>query len=122
MKTERLPASATGVVEPLRVADTFTDRAINLNLQGADSDSVLRELVSLVVPPSQKRFSEKLFSALKERESLCSTCVNEGVAVPHSRSALIGLVDKPVIAYGRHVKGVNFGALDGQPVHHFFLL
>jgi mannitol/fructose-specific phosphotransferase system IIA component (Ntr-type) len=73
-------------------------------------------------PPGQKRYADQLFKALKERENLCSTCVNDGVAVPHSRNALVGLVDKPLIAYGRHVKGVAFGALDGNPVHHFFLL
>ena len=122
MTSTRLPASATGVTESLCVADVLMDRAINLNLQGADGDSVLRELVALVIPPGQKRPTEMLFKALKERENLCSTCVNDGVAVPHSRNAVIGLVDEPVIAYGRHVAGIEFGALDGNRVHHFFLL
>ena len=122
MTSPRLPASATGHEAPLCVADVLMDRAINLNLQGTDGDSVLRELVALVIPPGQKRPSEMLFKALKERENLCSTCVNEGVAVPHSRNALIGMVDEPLIAYGRHVLGLEFGALDGNPVHHFFLL
>ena len=122
MSTQRLPASATGVTEPLQLADVLTDRAINLNLQGADRESVLRELVALIIPPGQKRPAEMLFKALKERESLCSTCVNEGVAIPHSRNALIGLVDEAVVAYGRHVQGIEYGALDGNRVHHFFLL
>ncbi len=78
--------------------------------------------MSLVVPPHEKRLSEKLFAALKERESMCPTCVNEGVAIPHSRNALLGVVDQPAIAYGRHQTGIDFGALDGNPVHHFFLL
>jgi mannitol/fructose-specific phosphotransferase system IIA component (Ntr-type) len=65
---------------------------------------------------------EVLFKALKEREDMCPTCINEGVAVPHSRNALVGLVRRPVLAYGRHRRGVAFGALDYKPIHHFFLL
>ena len=34
----------------------------------------------------------------------------------------MGLVNKPLLAYGRHSAGVDFGAMDGQPVRHFFLL
>ena len=68
------------------------------------------------------RNAELFSEALKAREDLCSTCVNEGVAIPHARNALIGLVDKPLLAYGRHEAGIDFGALDGKPVHHFFLL
>lgn len=94
---------------------------IRLNLTGASKDAVLRELASLVVQPRRKRDLETLFKALKVREKLCSTCVNDGVAIPHSRNAIVGLVKEPVIAYGRHA-GLEFGALDGQPVKHFFLL
>lgn len=122
MSLEPLPAEATGVPAPVSVADALRDRCINLNLQAADRDGLLHELVSLVIPPREKRLAEKLFKALKERENLCSTCVNEGVAIPHARNALVGLVDEPIIAYGRHKAGVEFGALDGNPVHHFFLL
>ena len=59
---------------------------------------------------------------MKAREDLCPTCVNEGVAIPHARNALVGLVDHPVLAYGRHRAGVDFGAFDGKPIQHFFLL
>jgi mannitol/fructose-specific phosphotransferase system IIA component (Ntr-type) len=76
----------------------------------------------MVIPPAKKQLSETLFSALKAREDMCSTCVDEGVAIPHSRNAIVGLVREPVIAYGRHRAGVEYGALDGQPVRHFFLL
>ncbi len=122
MSYEKLPDDVTGVSSPARVADAFSERQVNLALAGEDRDAVLHELVTLIVPPHEKRLSEKLFHALKERETLCPTCVNEGVAIPHSRNALVGLVDQPAIAYGRHRKGIDFGALDGVPVQHFFLL
>jgi len=79
-------------------------------------------LCALVIDAREERLFDALFQALKVREDLCPTCVSEGVALPHARNALVGLVDNPVIAYGRHVQGIDFGAFDGKPVHHFFLL
>ncbi len=122
MNYQKLSDDVTGVTSPLLVADALKLRQISLGLVGVDRHAVLHELVTLVVPPREKRLAEKLFSALKERESMCPTCVNEGVAIPHSRNALLGVVDRPVIAYGRHKTGIDFGALDGNPVQHFFLL
>lgn len=117
-----LPPEATGLPQPLTASAALTAERIRLNLKATDRDGVLRELVALVIPPAEARLSEVLFQALKAREELCPTCVNEGVAIPHARNALVGMVEQPVIAYGRHVAGVDFGALDGKRVHHFFLL
>ena len=116
-KSSRSPAPS----EPLTVAGAMSLPRIRLNLAGASKDAVLRELATMVVDPRRKRDVDTLFKALKAREALCSTCVDEGVAIPHSRNAIVGLVKDPVIAYGRH-EGIEFGAIDGKPVQHFFLL
>ena len=113
---------ATGLPQPLTIANVITPARISVNLTAPDKDGVLRELCALVLDPREERLFETLFEALKAREDLCPTCVSEGVAIPHARNALVGVVDIPVLAYGRHDKGVDFGALDGKPVHHFFLL
>jgi mannitol/fructose-specific phosphotransferase system IIA component (Ntr-type) len=119
---QQLPAEATGLPEPLTVANALAPERINIDLQATEREGVLRELSALVIDPRQERLFDTFLQALKAREDMCPTCVTEGVAIPHSRNALVGLVDQPVIAYGRHKKGVDFGALDGKPVHHFFLL
>jgi len=119
---QQLPPEATGVPEPITVSKSLAPERINMDLKTTNKDDVLRQLVALVIDPKERGLSETLFDALKAREDLCSTCVNEGVAVPHSRNAIVGLVERPLLAYGRHVAGVDFGALDGKPIHHFFLL
>ncbi|MGD0016703.1 MAG: PTS sugar transporter subunit IIA [Verrucomicrobiia bacterium] len=113
---------ATSLPELLTVSKAISVDRIRLNLKATDRDGILRELVPLVIDPHDERGTEVLFKALKEREDMCSTCVIDGVAVPHSRNALVGLVSHPVLAYGRHRRGVAFGSLDGKPVHHFFML
>jgi nitrogen PTS system EIIA component len=119
---QQLPPEATGIPEPVTVSKALSAGRINMNLKASDKDGILRALVALVIDPNDRSTSETLFNALKAREDLCSTCVNEGVAIPHSRNALVGLVEQPILAYGRHRAGIDFGALDGQLVRHFFLL
>jgi len=122
METEPKRVILSNTIPPDCVAAAINPQRVNLQLKAEDRDGVLRELVTLVVPPTAKRLSQTLFKALKAREELCSTCVDNEIAIPHSRNAMVGLVDRPVLAYGRHPKGVEFGALDGKPVRHFFLL
>lgn len=119
---QQLPPEATGLPQPLTVANALDVAHININLGATDKEGVLRELSALVIDPREARLFDTLLQALKSREAMCPTCITEGVAIPHSRNALVGLVDHPVIAYGRHKNGIDFGALDGKPVHHFFLL
>jgi len=117
-----LSPEATGLPPALTVLNVIAPTRINLSLAANDKEGILRELSALVLDPREERLFETLLTALKAREDLCPTCVTEGVAIPHARNALVGLVDAPMLAYGRHIKGVDFGAMDGKPVHHFFLL
>ena len=97
--------------------------AINLNLKSADRDSVLGELVDQVPQlAGQSEARQTLLRALREREQLHSTGIGDGIAVPHSRNALVGLVDQPIMVFGRHAKGVPYGAIDNVPARLFFLL
>jgi len=105
------------------VSDLLTPAGIRLNLTSTDRDSVLAEL-SAAVPELQDQ-PEKwaaLLKALRDREELHSTGIGDGVALPHARTALSGLVSQPVIVFGRHTRGIAFGAIDRKPVHLFFLL
>jgi mannitol/fructose-specific phosphotransferase system IIA component (Ntr-type) len=96
---------------------------INLNLKSTDSNSVLEELVNQVSAiAKQPDARQTLLRALHEREQLHSTGIGDGVALPHARNALVGLVDRPVIVFGRSVQGIPFGAIDGEPSKLFFLL
>lgn len=103
--------------------ELISRNSINLALASSQRDDVLRELIELVPPlannPSSK---ETFFRALQEREQLHSTGIGDGIALPHARNALVGLVDKPVIAFGRHATGIPYGAVDNEPARLFFLL
>jgi PTS system nitrogen regulatory IIA component len=54
-----------------------------------------------------------------DRESLGSTAIGDGVAIPHGKFP--GII-APIISFGRSRKGLDFESMDGQPVFLFFLL
>ncbi len=107
----------------LKLADLFSPGRINVQLQSADQDAVLSELVNQIPEwTDEPERRQTLLRALREREELHSTGIGDGIALPHARNALVGLVDRPLIVFGRHAQGIPFGALDGIPARLFFLL
>jgi mannitol/fructose-specific phosphotransferase system IIA component (Ntr-type) len=96
---------------------------IKLNLESNERESVLRELVGQITELSDRPDAQQtLLRALQEREQLYSTGIGDGIALPHSRNALVGLVDNSIIVFGRHAKGIAYGAPDALPARLFFLV
>lgn len=101
----------------MRLRDFFTPGAISFDLQATDKDSVLAELVRLLgVDP---RAGDTLLRVLQRRESLGSTGMGRGIAIPHGRSLV---ANRLRLGYGRSRTGIEFQAIDGKPVHHLFLI
>ena len=101
----------------MHLREFFQPDAIALDLRGADKDAVLAELVGLL--GMGDRNADTLLRVLQRRESLGSTGMGRGIAIPHCRSLV---VDHLRLAYGQHRTGVEFQAIDAKPVHHFFLI
>jgi mannitol/fructose-specific phosphotransferase system IIA component (Ntr-type) len=105
------------------LSEILAPASINLNLVGEDRDSVLAELVDQVPELAQQpEGRQTLLRALREREQLHSTGIGDGVALPHARNALVGLVPKSILVFGRHPSGVPYDAVDQVPARLFFLL
>ncbi len=96
---------------------------IKLSLTSFTRDEVLLELIAQIPQlVDQPEARQRLFGALLERERLHSTGIGDGIALPHARNALAGVVDQPIIVFGRHAQGIAYGAVDGKPARLFFLL
>ena len=105
------------------LSELLSPEAINLNLKSADRDSVLGELVDQIPQlAGRPQARQTLLRALHEREQLYSTGIGDGIALPHSRNALVGLVDQPIMVFSRHAKGIPYGAIDSVPARLFFLV
>jgi len=101
------------------LTDLLSVDRIKIPLEGDSKEDLLRELVSIVSHADGIRDAESVLDAVRERESILSTGIGHGVAIPHGKSAS---VPELRMAAGRAAAPVDFDALDGQPVALFFLL
>lgn len=105
------------------LSEIVSQATIQLNLKSANRDLVLEELVNSIPElAAQPESRQILLKALFEREQLHSTGIGDGIALPHARNALVGLVDHAIIVFGRHPIGIDYRAIDGIPARLFFLL
>lgn len=101
-------------------ADLLKPEAVLLDVDADDGDSVLQRLVDALVVsnPGLADRRQEILDALQEREAQGSTA-SQRVAMPHVK--LPG-VEQVTMAVAVHRRGVDFRALDGEPVHVFFSL
>lgn len=103
----------------LRIDDIFPDSLVIDDLRATDRRGVFFEFAGLLAASGRVTDGEQLVRVLTDRESLGSTGIGDGVAIPHGK--LKGL-RQIVIAFGRSLRGVDFSAQDGKPAHLIFLL
>lgn len=103
----------------IQLADFLHQSAILPELKSNNKNGVLQELCIPLVADLPADVREQALQVLKERETLGSTATGAGIAIPHGKVA--GL-SKVRVGFGRHSKGADFDAPDGQPVHLFFVI
>ena len=105
----------------MRMLQLVSESAIVARLKSSQRDEVIAELVDALITSgaAPARLRDELIKSVLERERRGSTGFGRGVAVPHVKhksvkgmAAAIGLSDR----------GVDFNALDKQPVFSVFLL
>ena len=94
---------------------------IHYRVGGSDRESVLRAIVETMALPDEVD-REFLLQVLVARESLGSTAVGDGIAIPHARNPVVMHVARPTISLCFLESPIEFGALDRQPVHTLFSL
>jgi PTS system nitrogen regulatory IIA component len=103
------------------LAATLRTGGVVHHLQARDKNDALRVVVeNMRLPPGMD--AQFLLGLLVARESLASTGVGDGIAIPHVRNPIVLDVPRPQITLCFLDSPVPFGALDGKPVHVVFSL
>lgn len=92
---------------------------IHHDVPGATAREALRAVIDrLPLPEAVDR--EFLATALAAREAMGSTGVGNGIAIPHVRNPIVLHVSEPLVSLCLLARPLDFGALDGKPVHALF--
>lgn len=109
------PAGGVTLSEAIAAGGVYEDVA------GADKNEVLQAIVErLTLPQGLER--DELLRVLLARESMGSTGVGNGIAIPHVRHPIVLHVAKAFVALCYLRAPIPFHALDGKPVHTVFVI
>ncbi len=103
----------------MALADILQVQRVTTSLGASDKQGVLRALADLFAGTDPDLSAEHIYRVFADRESLASTGVGSGVAIPHGRIAGLGHMRA---ALAIHPSGVPFDAIDGRPTCIFFAL
>jgi len=103
----------------MRLLDYLDENLIFLNLEAKDKDDAFEKIVALMVQNQALQHPHDFLAALRHRESLGSTAIGEGIAMPHAR---LKDLKRIIIVCACLKKGIDFDAEDQKPVNLIFLL
>lgn len=103
----------------MKITEMLKREFVLEQLKAGNKRDALAELAGVFAQGRIKVDSEAMLQVLLERERLGSTGIGDGIAIPHGK--LHGL-EEMVVSFGRSREGIAFEAMDGKPVHLFFLL
>lgn len=109
-------------VDNFSVCDIISEELVFLDLASKTKASVLQDVTDIADRAGLLYNPHDLLESLKAREELCSTGLENGVAIIHPRFHDPYLAADSFMIFARAVHPVFFGAPDGKPTDLFFVL
>ncbi|MEJ2194963.1 MAG: PTS sugar transporter subunit IIA [Ignavibacteriaceae bacterium] len=103
----------------MKVYELLEKKYILTDFKSKDKIEIINELIDLYKNDKKVNDLEKARTAVLDREKIMSTGVGKGFAIPHGKS---NGVNDVIAAFGKTKHDIDYDALDGDPVHHVFLL
>jgi PTS system fructose-specific IIC component/PTS system nitrogen regulatory IIA component len=101
------------------LSDIFTTEFIKIGLEAEDKDEAFEELVDVFCQAAKLNIREDVLEAIRERERKMSTGIQKGIAVPHAKT---NTIDRVYGVLGVSKRGIDYDALDGEPVYLLFMV
>ena len=101
------------------ISKILDPECIVTDLKAEKKEAAVKELIDILQAKGKISDKEAIFNEVMLRESIISTGMSHGVAVPHARTEGIDCVQ---IALGIKRSGIDFDAIDSHPSKIIFLL
>jgi fructose-specific PTS system IIC-like component len=103
----------------MKIESLITNELICLDLKATNKKDVLFEMASILEKKQCISNKNDYLSDVWKREDISSTGFEDGIAIPHAKSAA---VIKPAVAVGISRAGIEYGADDGELSNIFFMI
>jgi PTS system nitrogen regulatory IIA component len=102
----------------MNLKSIITKDTISLHLKGTTKETIVNELIDILVAAKKIGDRQSAFAAVMERELKMSTGMKHGIAIPHGKSPT---VNDLVACIGISETPVDFEALDHEPCRIFIM-
>ena len=103
----------------MEIKDLLKTEVMIIDLQATSKEAVIDEMVNKLVSEGYVNDFSTFKAGIMAREAQTSTGLGDGIAMPHSKNTA---VNEPVVLFAKSKVGVDYAALDGQPVNLFFMI
>lgn len=105
----------------VKIADFISGNLVVTGMKTGEKLETLQTMVELLIKKGKLPENRRtiLLDKLMERETLSSTGIGGGVAIPHASGENI---ENMVVVIGQAPEGVEFDAIDGEPVKLIFMI
>ncbi len=115
-------ALRAGEPEEILIASMLPKEAIAIPLQARTRNAVFTEMVYAAAQTGWLWDPEKMVEAIRSREELYPTALDNGVALLHPRRPMPNILGQAFLALGRTSNGIPFGGARGGLTDIFFLI
>jgi mannitol/fructose-specific phosphotransferase system IIA component (Ntr-type) len=103
----------------VKIQDILQKNGVLTNLESTNKSEILTQMAKYLVTLYEIKDQDLIVRKILDREAEMSTGIGYGIAIPHAR---IEGIDRLYMIAGRSVKGMDFNAIDEQPVHLLFMM
>lgn len=103
----------------VRIQDILQKNAIISTMEAADKTELLTGMAKYLASHYDLKNQALVVQKILDREAEMSTGIGFGIAIPHAR---IEGIEQVYMIAARSVKGIEFDAIDEQPVHLIFMM
>lgn len=103
----------------MKISELLSEDAMKLDLKSKTKSEVIDELVDVLVQAGVINDRELYKKGILDRESLSSTGIGFGIAIPHAKSKAVNF---PRVAFGVSKEGIDYESLDGTKANLFFMI
>ena len=103
----------------MKITDLLSEKTISIGVSASSKEDVIKQAVALIAKSGAIADVEVYQKGVFAREEESTTGIGEGIAIPHCKN---DVVKKPALAAMVIPNGVDYAALDGEPVHILFLI
>lgn len=103
----------------MRLSDLLSQNLIKVDLESEGKEEVFAEMIELLVRSDKVSDRSAALDAIETREELGTTGIGKGVAIPHGKGACVAEL---AAALGISKHGIEYDAIDDEPVHVVFMV